>query len=173
MQAVCDTLEKLVEDGVIKNYAIMGATAAGFHGEPLATRDIDVFVIVEPEPNSLFISLENIFQHLAQLGFKEFEEEALLIHDFPVQFLSVSPGLETEALESAIFVQWDEHKMRVARPEHLAAIAIRTARPKDRARLVYLISLPQFNSADFYQILNRHGLMNSWLQWAVALDLSH
>lgn len=44
MQAVCDTLEQLVQEGVLKQYAIGGATAAGFHGEPLATRDIDVFV---------------------------------------------------------------------------------------------------------------------------------
>jgi len=43
MQKVCDVLEQLLADGVIQKYAIGGATAAGFHGEPLATRDIDVF----------------------------------------------------------------------------------------------------------------------------------
>lgn len=44
MQAVCDVLEQLAREGTLKRYAIGGATAAGFHGEPLATRDIDVFV---------------------------------------------------------------------------------------------------------------------------------
>ena len=33
MQAVCDTLEQLVSEGTLKQYAIGGATAAGFHGE--------------------------------------------------------------------------------------------------------------------------------------------
>jgi hypothetical protein len=35
------TLEKLVTERVLKQYAIGGATAAGFHGEPLTTRDVD------------------------------------------------------------------------------------------------------------------------------------
>ncbi len=50
MQAVCDVLERLLNEGVLSRYAIGGATAAGFHGEPLATRDIDVFVFPEPKP---------------------------------------------------------------------------------------------------------------------------
>ena len=43
MQKVCDVLEQLLTAGVVGKYAIGGATAAGYHGEPLATRDIDVF----------------------------------------------------------------------------------------------------------------------------------
>ena len=93
MQAVCDTLEQLASEGVLKQYAIGGATAAGFHGEPLATRDVDVFVFVDPMPGMLLVSLKPIFNRLNELGFNEFEEEGLLIHGFPVQFLSASPGL--------------------------------------------------------------------------------
>jgi hypothetical protein len=33
MQAVCDTLEQLVNEGTLKQYAIGVSTAAGFHGE--------------------------------------------------------------------------------------------------------------------------------------------
>ena len=40
MQEVCAVLERLVHEGALSQYAIGGATAAGFHGEPLATRDI-------------------------------------------------------------------------------------------------------------------------------------
>jgi hypothetical protein len=36
-------LESLVVDGNVRNYAFGGETAAGFHDEPLATRDVDVF----------------------------------------------------------------------------------------------------------------------------------
>ena len=35
MQKVCDVLEQLLVERVIQKYAIGGATAAGFHGEPL------------------------------------------------------------------------------------------------------------------------------------------
>ena len=36
MQAVCDILEQLVREKTLSDYAIGGATAAGFHGELLA-----------------------------------------------------------------------------------------------------------------------------------------
>lgn len=173
MQAVCDTLEQLASEGVLKQYAIGGATAAGFHGEPLATRDVDVFVFVDPLPGLLLVSLEPVFNRLTELGFNEFEEEALLIHGFPVQFLSASPGLESEAVDSAMVVEWDKHRMRVMRPEHLAAIALTVGRPKDRARLVYLAELPNFDFAAFNDILARHGLREQWNQWASALGLKH
>ena len=171
MQAVCDVLEQLVLEGTLKRYAIGGATAAGFHGEPLATRDIDVFVFLDPPAGSLLVSLEPLFSRLAQLGFSEFDEEGLLIHGFPVQFLSSSPGLETEALESALTLEWDDHRLRVMRPEHLAAIALTVGRPKDRARLVYLVELPNFDRHFFADILARHSLQARWNEWAAALGL--
>jgi len=173
MQAVCDTLEQLLQEGVIKQYAIGGATAAGFHGEPLATRDIDVFVFVDPAPGKFLVTLSPIFARLEQLGFTEFDEEGILIHGFPVQFLSASRGLETEAVTAARVVEWDNHRMRVITPEHLAALALSVGRPKDRARLVYLAELPNFDPSTFLEILNRHGLTQRGLEWANALGLTH
>jgi hypothetical protein len=173
MQTVCDVLEQLVANGFVSQYAIGGATAAGFHGEPLATRDIDVFVCFDPVPGSLLVTLEPLFARLKEMGFSEFEEEGLLIHGYPVQFLSAAPGLEKEALDTALVVEWENHRMRVMRPEHLAAIAIATGRPKDRARLVYLAELPDFDHPAFEQILRRHQLCAIWQQWASALGLSH
>ena len=165
-QAVCDVLELLLKEGSLKHYAIGGATAAGFHGEPLATRAVDVFVFIDPPQGSLLVSLEPLFSRLSQLGFNEFEEEGLPIHGLPVQFLSASPGLETEAVEQAIVAEWDNHRIRAMRPEHLAAIALTVGRPKNRARLVYLVELPDFGFPRFHEVLSRHGLTNQWLQWA-------
>jgi len=171
MQAVCDVLEQLVRDGNLRHYAIGGATAAGFHGEPLATRDIDVFVFLDPPPGSLLVTLDSLFARLREMGFSEFEEEGLLIHDFPVQFLSAAPGLETEAVENALCAEWDQHRLRVMRPEHLAAIALTVGRPKDRARLVYLVALPDFDQTSFAEILDRHHLTGRWQDWGTALGL--
>lgn len=172
MQAVCDVLEQLVQEETLRQYAIGGATAAGFHGEPLATRDIDVFVFIEPPAGSLLVSLEPLFSRLAAIGFKEFDEEGLLIHGYPVQFLCASPGLETEALNKALVLDWETHRIRVIRPEHLAAIALTVGRPKDRARLVYLVELPGFDRQLFSDILSRHDLMKRWNEWATALGLT-
>ena len=171
MQAVCDVLETLLSDASISRYAIGGATAAGFHGEPLATRDIDVFVFLHPQPGQLLVTLEPVFRRLETMGFHEFDEEGLLIHGFPVQFLAASPGLETEAVEQAMVFDWDGHRARVMAPEHLAAIALTVGRPKDRARLVYLVALPSFDRGKFTDILKRHGLEHRWQSWSSALGL--
>lgn len=171
MQAVCDILEQLLREGIVNRYAVGGATAAGFHGEPLATRDIDVFVFLDPPEGSLLVTLDPVFRRLAELGFSEFDEEGLLIHGFPVQFLSAAPGLEAEAVEQAMIVEWEDHRLRVMRPEHLAVIALTVGRPKDRARLVYLVELPDFNIESFRQILTRYQLLERWQQWAAGLGL--
>jgi hypothetical protein len=171
MHAVFDVLEQLIAEKVLKGYALGGATAAGFHGEPLATRDIDIFVFLDPPVDSLLISLAPLYARLKGLGFTEFEEETLLVHGFPVQFLAAGPGLESEAVTEALLVRWESHCLRVMRPEHLAAIALRTGRPKDRARVVYLLDLPQFDRLEFERILQRHDLRECWAVWAQALGL--
>jgi len=171
MQAVCDLLEQLLKEGVLSGYALGGATAAGFHGEPLATRGIDVFVFLDPPPGALLVTLAPLFDRLAELGYGEFEEEGLLVHGFPVQFLSASPGLESEAVRQAVVLEWEGHVVRVMTPEHLAAIALTVGRPKDRARLVYLVALPAFDRAKFAGILARHRLQEQWLAWSSALGI--
>jgi hypothetical protein len=171
MQKVCDVLEQLLADGVIQKYAIGGATAAGFHGEPLATRDIDVFCYLDLPDGAFLITLEPIFKKLAELGFTNFDEEGILIHGFPVQFLPVSTPLEKEAVENARVINWESHTIRVMSPEFLAAIAIVVGRPKDRARLVYLYSLQGFNKSEFTDIIRRQGLSETWSAWAKGLGL--
>jgi hypothetical protein len=79
---------------------------------------------MDAPPSQLLISLEPVFARLRALGYDEFEEEGILINGIPIQFLHASPGLESEAVEAATVIEWDQHRMRVMTPEHLAAIAL-------------------------------------------------
>ena len=171
MEKVCEILEQLVAGGTLKNYAIGGATAAGFHGEPLATLDVDVFVFAEAEPGSLLVTMEPLFADLARRGFREFEKECVLIHGLPVQFLAASSPLEVEAVNDAWPVQWEDKRLRVMNPEHLAAMALQAGRPKDRARVIYLLDLPGFDRDLFEEVIRRHGLGEVWAKWRIELGL--
>ena len=171
MQKVCDVLEQLLTGGVVGKYAIGGATVAGFHGEPLATRDIDVFCFLNVPDGSFLVSLEPIFKKLSELGFSEFDEEGIIIHGMPVQFLAASSELEIEAVNNADVLHWDGNTIRVMTPEYLAVIALTVGRPKDRARVVYLYELQDFQVPKFTEILKRHGLIETWLNWAKGLGL--
>ena len=119
----------------------------------------------------VLVTLDPIFKKLAEFGFTNFEEEGILIHGFPVPFLPVSTPLEKEAVENAMVLTWEEHTIRVMSPEYLAAIAMAVGRPKDRARLVYLCSLQNFNEGKFTDIIQRHGLSETWSTWAKGLGL--
>ena len=171
MEKVCQILEQFVANGTLSGYAIGGATAAGFHGEPLATLDVDVFVFAEPQPGALLLSLERIYAELRRLGFAEHVKECVIIHGLPVQFIVASSALESEALQQALVERWEDKQVRVMRPEHLAALAMQTGRPKDRARVVYLFSLPQFDRTVFKGIIQRHALESVWQRWQKELDL--
>lgn len=76
-----------------------------------------------------------------------------------------------EAVERASVLEWEHHRIRVMTPGYLAAIALRVGRPKDRARLVYLATLPSFDRQRFIEITGRHGLLERWREWSRALDL--
>lgn len=138
----------------------------------MATRNVDVFIFLNSASESLLVSLNPLYEKLAEMGFSEFDQEAILIHDLPVQFLMVSTNLEAEAVEQALHRKWEGGCLRVMRPEHLAAIAIAVGRPKDRARIVYLIALPDFDRTLFVEILVRHGLDKTWEIWETALGLN-
>ena len=120
---------------------------------------------------SFLVSLEPIFKKLSELGFSEFDEEGIIIHGMPVQFLAASNELEIEAVNNADVLHWDGHTIRVMTPEYLAAIALTVGRPKDRARVVYLYELQGFQLPKFAEILKHHGLTETWLNWAKSLGI--
>ncbi len=151
-------------DGIVDRYAIGGAVGATFYLEPVATLDVDIFISFEAQPGSLLISPEPVFKYLTGRGAR-IEGEYLIIADWPVQFLPPSGRLVEEALEEAVQVEVEEIRTRVFTAEHLAAIALQTGRPKDKARLLQFIDSGALSSERFQSILERHALAGSWMKF--------
>jgi hypothetical protein len=77
-----------------------------------------------------------------------------------VQFLPPADALDEEALREAI-----ETSVEGVRTEHLVAIALRTGRPRDHARILQFIEQSAFERSRLQSILIRHGLVPKWEQF--------
>ena len=79
-----------------------------------------------------------MFRYLTERGAR-IEGEYLIIAEWLVQFPPPTGPLVEEALEAAVEVEVEEISTRVFTAEHLAAIALQTGPPKDKARLLQFI----------------------------------
>jgi len=163
---VFGVLESLKAEGTIVDYAIGGAMAVLFYAEPLRTYDLDVFVFL-PEQSGGLVSLSPLYQHLAARGFPA-EAEHVMIHEVPVQFLPAWNDLAEESLREAMVREYDSGtSTRVIRPEHLVALAVQTGGTKRREHVFRLLDTAGFDTTFLNEILDRHGLMNTWSKdWA-------
>jgi hypothetical protein len=147
--------------GVIGTYAIGGAVGATFYLEPAATLDIDIFVLPKETPGTALVSLAPIYNFLTSLGYKV-EKEHIVIEGWPVQFLPASDALDEEALQRAVETEVEGLRTRVISAEHLTAMALRTGRAKDFARIVQFVENGVLDPGKLDLILKRHGLLEKW-----------
>lgn len=158
MKETLEIINRMQADGVIAKYAIGGAVGATFYIEPAATLDVDVFVIL---PEVASGALVDLYQYLAKRGHKP-DREHIVIGTWPVQFLHASNALEEETLSEAISTEVDGVPTRVMSAEHLVAIALRTARSKDHARILQFLEHKAVDDAKLRSVLSRHDLMPKW-----------
>jgi hypothetical protein len=167
MNATFVVINEMVSAGIIGRYAVAGAVGALFYLEPLLTSDLDVLVSVEgmKQPGSGLVTLSSVYEYLARKGYSEFREEGVLIEGWPVQFLPVANALDTEALEQAVETEIEDDrgtKVRVLRPEHLVAIALRVGRYKDYVRVRSFVDEKKVDLQALKGVLDRHGLTSKW-----------
>jgi hypothetical protein len=162
MKQTLAVIETLHREGVIGPYAIGGAVGAAFYLEPVATLDVDIFVLFEPAP--LILTLTPIYEACARLGHQA-EGDAIHIEGWPVQFLPATQPLVAEAVHEAVVRESDGMITRVMRAEHLMAIALQTGRAKDHARLVMFLEAGIAGMARFHEILARHSLVETWAKF--------
>jgi len=148
-------------EGIIADYAIGGAVAATFYLEPSATVDLDIFVLLPSAPGSSLLSLAPIYDYLKLQGCSA-EGEHILIGDWPVQFLPANTPLEEEALAQAVATEIEGVPTHVMKAEHLVAIALRTGRSKDYARIMQFHEQGMVNTDKLQSVLKAHGLESKW-----------
>lgn len=151
-------ISQLRDDGVISEYAVGGAMAIVFWSEPVATYDLDVFVLMPPVSGSL-VSLSSLYQWANRHG-HEIEREHIIIGGVPVQIIPAHNDLAEEAIREAESLDFDGVPVRVVRPEHLVALYLEPS-ARTRKRLERVAALLEGSSIDrphLDSILSRHGL---------------
>ena len=165
MEAAIRVLNEMVGDGVVDAYALGGAMAAVFYVEPVATFDLDVFVILPPaERDQLVLTLERQNRWLSDRGYHA-EGEHVMVESVPVQLLPAYNDLVAEAVVTALDKPLGQVTARVCRPEHLMAILVQTGRAKDRARLQMFLEEAEFDRATLEELVDRFGLRERWIAW--------
>lgn len=164
MKATLEVINRMRTEGVIGKYAIGGAVGATFYLEPSATLDIGVFVSLQTMPGSVLIAVAPVYTYLTSHGYKT-EGEYIVIEGWPVQFLPPVDALTEEALEQAIETEVEGIRTWVMTAEHLVAIALKTGRPKDYARILQFIESGILDTSRLNSILSRHGLLEKWEQF--------
>lgn len=162
LREVIEVLNQMSTEGVIDRYAVGGAVGATFYLEPVATLDVDIFIQLHAQADSLIIDLSAIYEYLEKRGGVK-EGEYIVYADTPIQILvPESNSLTEEALAAAIEKDVDDITARVFTAEHVAAIALQTNRSKDKTRLAQFIEEGALDMERFRDIVARHDLMARW-----------
>lgn len=155
-------INQMVDDGIIKNYALGGAMAAFFYIEPSFTADMDMFCLLAHEPHpSGIVLLDPLIHYLKAKGHKPTALGAM-IEGIDVQFQFPEDPLGEVSIETAITHDLDGTPVRVMRPEYLITHMLKLNRPKDRLRLTRFIEAQAFDPAALYEILSEHGLEDKY-----------
>lgn len=163
MKGTLELINQMQTDGVIGEYAIGGAVGAMLYLEPAATLDVDVFVALPTSKGGL-LSLAPIYEYLKARGCVE-KEEHIVIGGWPVQFISPSDELEREAVAGAVATEVDGTQTRIISAEHLVAIALRTGRSKDHARISQFLEQEAVDRKKLEAVIEKYGLRSKWEQF--------
>lgn len=161
MEKALKFLNELEKSGQVARYGIGGAFALLFYAEPSLTYDLDVFVFLPKDNDSVLVSLAPLYRYLESRGYTP-EKEHVVIEGVPVQFIPAYNALVEESVNEASFLDYKDTKVRVCKLEYLMAIMLDTHRSKDKARLAQIVSDVPFNQDLFRTIVNKYGLIQKW-----------
>ena len=154
LAAVFAACNKLVEEGIIRDYALGGGLGALYYTEPFLTYDADIFY--EPTGQSLDAGIPAIFERLQLMG-HAMVKDRIAIKGLPTQFLPAH-ALTQEALKEAAPVNLDGVPGKIFKPEYLAAIAMQVNRTKDKLKAELLVDQSGLDATKLDIILRKHGI---------------
>lgn len=168
LEKIVERLNDLERRGTIGRHAIGGAFAFVFYGEPIETRDLDVFAEL-PTSAAGLVLVDRLYADLRALGY-DCQENAVIIEGFPVQVLPAPTPLVEEAIANARQVEVGKQSTRVFTPEHAVAIALQTNRAKDRLKIEHLLETGRepLDKVRLLAILRRHGLEDRWKRFLAS-----
>lgn len=156
MEKTLHIINQMMSEGLFSRYAIGGGIAILFYIEPVATFDLDIFIIL-PGNSGPLISLSPLYEWLKKRGYKAIKEQ-VIIEGIPVQFIPVYNDLVTESVNNALKKTYGKTTTFVLSPEYIAAIMIQTFRPKDRERLILLLEQSGLSRNKLDVILEKYSL---------------
>jgi len=162
MRELAELLNRMLEAGVIRDYALFGALAQVRYTEPVATLDADVLVSV-PAPQRVDV-LGEIYAYCAQHGYRV-SGEAILVGVWPTQFIPVFSPLTEAAMSNAETADFEGVPLRVVRADYLAAIALSVGRAKDLARILSLLEAGAVSRPEIRLLAEQHGLSDAWARF--------
>lgn len=169
MDRVAVLLNKMVEQGIITDYAVFGAVAQMRYTEAVVTLDADILVAIA-EPDKLDV-LSPIYAFCRDRGYLP-EGEAIRVGDWPVQFIPAFSKLTREAIRDAETGDLDGIPLRVIRADYLAVIALSVGRGKDFARVLALREAGAVTDKEISDLAMRHNLTSEWNLFKERFDES-
>lgn len=160
MKKTLSIINRMQEEDLFKKYAIGGGIASLFYIEPVATFDLDIFIILN-ESEKFLLSLSPLYDWLKEKNYTEVKEH-VIIEGIPVQFIPVYNELVNEAVLKAERKKYEDITTFVLRPEYLIAIMLKTNRTKDKERLLKMIDEAEISNEQLEKILAEHGLTSAY-----------
>lgn len=168
MKETLEVLNGLKEKALINDYAVGGGIATIFYTEPIFTYDLDVFVIVKPEPRGGIISLTSIYDYLVGKGYT-WKGEHIVVEGLPVQFIPAESGIEKDAVDNAKDIIYSGVKTKILSAEYLIAIALNVGRRKDFDKISRLIDQAKIGKKALEAILKKYHLLDKFKRWEKEL----
>jgi hypothetical protein len=155
--------------GLIGGYAVAGAFAFIYYGEPFETKDLDLMMKLSLTQGGL-VDVAPVFQHFVDGGAVA-EGQFLRLSRILVDIVPAADALDDEALREAVNARIGRQMARILTAEHAVAIAVRTGRPRDHLKIARLLeSAPDaVDHLKLEGILGRHGLFDAWRRLQPAL----
>lgn len=151
-----------VERGLVGSYAVAGAFAFIYYGEPFETKDLDLMMHLSLTPGGL-VDVAPVFRHFVEGGAVA-EGQFLRLSRILVDIVPAADALDEEALREAVETRVGRHAARILTAEHAVAIAVRTGRARDHMKIARLLaSAPDaLDHRRLEDVLRRHRLLEAW-----------